>query len=99
MTKHTASPATLSSAAYRPVGAPKLKDVKVIKFIGEEQHSGLGAVYDSFMYQFDVQIHTLKIFDLVAWKEEHLLGAMATCFRSVDLCILSISRIEDLLPT
>ena len=66
---------------FWPVGAPKLKDFKVIEFTGEEQHSGLGADWDSFKYQFDVQIQTLEIFDLVVWKEEHRLSAMAMCFR------------------
>ena len=78
--KHTASQAT-SSATYRPVGAPKLKDFKVIEFTREEQHSGLGADWDSFKYQFHVQIHTLETFDLVVWNEEHRLSAMAMCFR------------------
>ena len=47
VTMHTASPAT-SSAAYRPVRALKLKDSKVLDFTGEEQHSGLGADWDSY---------------------------------------------------
>ena len=59
VTMHTASPAT-SSAAYRPVGAPKLKDFKVIELTGKERQSGLGADWDSFKYQFDVQIQTLE---------------------------------------
>uniref|UniRef100_M4B757 Uncharacterized protein n=1 Tax=Hyaloperonospora arabidopsidis (strain Emoy2) TaxID=559515 RepID=M4B757_HYAAE len=80
VTMHTASPKT-SSAAYRPVGALNLKDFKVIEFTGEEHHSGLGVDWNSFKYQFDVQIHTLEIFDLVVWNEEHRLGAMAMYFR------------------
>uniref|UniRef100_A0AAV1UTG2 Uncharacterized protein n=1 Tax=Peronospora matthiolae TaxID=2874970 RepID=A0AAV1UTG2_9STRA len=80
VTTHTASPAA-SFAAYRPVGAPKLKDFKVIEITGEEQHSGLGADWDSFKYQFDVQIQTLETFDLVVWNEEHRLSTMAMCLR------------------
>ena len=66
----TASPAA-SSAAHLPFGAPRRKDFKVIEFNGEEQHPGPGADWDSFKYQFDVQITTLETFDLFRWDDEH----------------------------
>ena len=45
VTMQTAS-LSASSAAYLPVGAPRIKDFKVIEFNGEEQHPGLGADWE-----------------------------------------------------
>ena len=96
VTLHTASPAT-SSAAYRPVGAPKWKNFKVIESTGEEQHLEIGANWDSF--KKPVRCADTNAWDLRSLILEYKLATERYAITVQLLYISSTSRIEDLLPT